>query len=51
VTKYRDVEEASTQVISDILSENGWLQAFEHHSVRESTEILLKAVLEGLSAF
>ena len=49
VAKYRNVEAASALVISDILSENGWLQAFEHQSVRESTEILLKAVLEVLS--
>lgn len=49
VAKYRNVEAASTQVISDILTETGWLQAFEHQSVRENTEVLLKAVLEVLS--
>jgi len=49
VAKYRNVEAASAQVISDVLSENGWLQAFGHQSVRESTEVLLKAVLEVLS--
>lgn len=49
VAKYRNVEAASAQVISDVLTETGWLQAFEHQSVRENTEILLKAVLEVLS--
>ena len=49
VAKYRNVEAASAQVISDVLTENGWLQAFGHQSVRESTEALLKSVLEVLS--
>ena len=43
VAKYRNVEAASAQVISDVLTETGWIQAFEHQSVRENTEILLKA--------
>jgi len=49
VAKYRNVEAASAQVISDVLTENGWLQAFGHQSVRENTQVLLKAVLEVLS--
>jgi uridine phosphorylase len=49
VAKYRGVEAASAQVISDILTEKGWFQAFHEKSVRESVEILLKAVLETLS--
>jgi len=49
VAKYTNVEAASAQVISDVLTENGWLQAFGHQSVRENTEVLLKAVLEVLS--
>lgn len=49
VAQYRNVEAASVQVISDVLTENGWLQAFGHQSVRENTEVLLKAVLEVLS--
>jgi nucleoside phosphorylase len=49
VAKYRNVEVASAQVISDILTEDGWLQAFGHQSVRENTQVLLKAVLEVLS--
>ena len=49
VAKYRNVEAASAQVISDVLSESGWLQAFGHQSVRKSTEALVPAVLEVLS--
>jgi purine-nucleoside phosphorylase len=49
VAKYRKVRAASAQIISDVLTENGWLQAFHHRSVRRSTETLLKAVLETLS--
>jgi uridine phosphorylase len=49
IAKYRNIEAASAQVISDILTEGGWLQAFYEKSVRESTEVLLKAVLETLS--
>lgn len=49
VAKYRNVEAASAQVISDILTEGGWLQAFYEKSVKESAEVLLKAVLETLS--
>lgn len=49
VAQYRNIEAASAQVISDVLTENGWLQAFGHQSVRENTEVLLKAVLEVLS--
>jgi uridine phosphorylase len=49
VAKYRNVEAASAQIISDILSESGWLQAFETEAVRESTKTLLKAALEVLS--
>lgn len=49
VAKCRNVEVASAQVISDVLTETGWLQAFHHQSVKESTEILLRAVLATLS--
>jgi uridine phosphorylase len=49
VAKCRNVEAASAQVISDVLTENGWLQAFAHQSIRARTEVLLKAVLEVLS--
>jgi len=49
VAKYRNVEAASAQVVSDVLSETGWLQAFEHQQVRENAKILLEAVLEALS--
>jgi len=49
VAKYRNVEAASAMVISDVLTETGWLLSLEHHSVRKSREILLKAALEALS--
>lgn len=49
LAKYRNVEAVSAQVISDLLTENGWLQAFHDKSVRQSTETLLAAALETLS--
>jgi uridine phosphorylase len=49
IAKYRNVRAASAQVISDVLTENGWELAFGHQSVRESTETLLKNVLETIS--
>jgi len=49
VAKYRGVEVASAQVISDILTERGWFPAFHERYVRESAEVLLKAALEALS--
>jgi uridine phosphorylase len=49
VAKYRGVEAASAQVISDILTEREWFPAFHERSVRESAEVLLKAALEVLS--
>jgi len=49
VARYRNVEAASAQVVSDVLSETGWLQAFGHQQVRENARILVKAVLEVLS--
>jgi len=38
LAKYRNVEVASLQVISDILSETSWLQAFEQQTVRENSK-------------
>jgi uridine phosphorylase len=49
VAKYRNAEAGSAQMISDILTEGGWLQAYEHRSVRDSTGCLLKTVLKVLS--
>jgi uridine phosphorylase len=49
VAKHRNVEAASAQVISDILTENGWLQAYEHPTVQKSARTLLRAVFEVLS--
>ena len=49
VAKYRSVEAASLQVISDILSEKGWLPAFHHETVKENTKIAVKTALKALS--
>jgi uridine phosphorylase len=49
LAKFRNVEAASAQVISDVLTEKGWLQAYEHRTVQESTGLLLKAVFKVLS--
>jgi uridine phosphorylase len=49
VAKYRGVEAASAQVISDVLTENKWALAFGHQSVIESMGTVLKAVLETIS--
>jgi uridine phosphorylase len=50
VAKYRKIEAASAMVVSDILAETEWLQAFEHESVIGNAELLLKTVLEALTA-
>jgi uridine phosphorylase len=49
IAKYRNVRAASAQVISDVLTENGWNLAFGEDSVRVSAELLLKTVLETIS--
>jgi uridine phosphorylase len=49
LARYRGVEAASVQVISDVLSETGWLQAWRQESVRQQTQALLTAVLQVLS--
>jgi uridine phosphorylase len=49
VSKYRGVKTASVQVVSDVLSETGWLPAFEHEAVREGVKIAINAALEALS--
>lgn len=49
VGKYRDVEVASVQIISDILTESEWQALFHHQSVKKNMEVLVKMVLETLS--
>ncbi len=49
LAKYRNVEAASAQVISDVLTESGWRQAWRDQSLVENTELLLDCVLETLS--
>ena len=48
IAKYRNVKAASAQVISDVLTENGWKLAFGHQSVKENSETLLKKILETI---
>ena len=47
--KYRNVETVLVQIISDIPSEIGRLQAWDHKSSKEKSEALLRTVLEVLS--
>jgi purine-nucleoside phosphorylase len=49
VAKYRKVEAASAQVISDIVTENEWQPHFRHQSVTENMDVLLGAVLKTLA--
>jgi uridine phosphorylase len=49
VAKYRNVRAASAQVISDVLTENGWKLYLDHQSVRENMETLLENVVEVIS--
>jgi uridine phosphorylase len=48
VAKYRQINIASAQVISDILTEDGWLCAFRDEKVYDSLKKLLKAVVNAL---
>jgi len=50
VAKYRNVEIASAQVISDILSKEGWLPAFEDEKVSKGLQTLLKSTVKVLAA-
>ncbi len=49
VSKYRGVKAASVQVVSDVLSETGWLPAFQHEAVREGVKKAINVVLKALS--
>jgi len=49
VAKYRGVEIASTQLISDLLTEAGWQPAFGDKQVSSSMETLLRTCVEALS--
>jgi len=49
LAKYRSVQAASAQVISDVLTESDWKLAFGHKAVVKGERALLKAVLEVLS--
>jgi len=49
VAKYHGVEMASAQVVSDVLSEAGWLPAFKQVAVREGLRALIECVVEALA--
>lgn len=49
VAKYRNVEIASVQVISDVLSKEGWQPAFNHEKVQDGLRVLLDVVFEALA--
>jgi len=49
VAKYRNVQIASIQVISDILSEKGWLPAFSHVNVVENLKKAIEHAIECLA--
>lgn len=49
VAKFRQVELASLQVISDTLSEKGWTPAFHHKTVSESLQSVLNVVIDVLA--
>jgi uridine phosphorylase len=48
LAKYRNVDAVSAQVISDVLSESGWLQAFGTELVLEARKSLMKSILEAI---
>jgi uridine phosphorylase len=50
LAKYRNVEAASAQVISSVLTETGWLQAWWHQSVTSSTELVVRCVLKAMGS-
>ncbi|MDH5447764.1 MAG: nucleoside phosphorylase [Candidatus Bathyarchaeota archaeon] len=49
VAKYRGVEIASANVISDLLTESGWQPAFNEKRVLNNAETLLRVVVEAVS--
>lgn len=49
VAKYRNIQIASAQAISDVLSPEGWKPAFGHEKVSSSLRKLLSTVVESLA--
>ena len=49
VAKFRQIELASIQVISDMLSEQGWTPAFHYKTVSDSLQTVLHIVIEVLA--
>jgi uridine phosphorylase len=48
LAKYRNVDAVSAQVISDILTESGWSQAFGTEPVLEARKSLMNSILEAI---
>lgn len=49
VAEYHNMEIASSQVVSDIISESGWLPAFRQQEVQQSLQTLLGIIIKVLS--
>jgi uridine phosphorylase len=49
VARYRRVRFSSIQVVSDVLSDHGWLIAFGSKQVQRSTNLAMKGALEALT--
>ncbi len=49
VAKHRNVEIASAQVISDVLSTEGWFPAFRHQAVSNSLKRLISSTVKALT--
>ncbi len=49
VAKHRNVEIGSAQVISDVLSAEGWLPAFRHQAVSSSLKKLISSAVKALA--
>jgi len=49
VARYRDIEIVSAQVISDVLSTNGWFPAFKHETVSSSLQKLITCIIKVLT--
>lgn len=50
VARYRKIQLSSIQVVSDILSDHGWLIAFGSKQVQESMKQAMKGALEALTS-
>ena len=51
VAKYREIQVASVQIISDVVSEEGWHAAFHSHIVDRRRRDVLAAVLRAIREY